>query len=178
MSAIAGVARFDGAPVDAGTVERMTASMTHRGPDGIGQWRSAAVALGHCAFHSVPEALVERQPLANSDGSIVLVLDGRVVGIVTDRDLRDVFPSSLESARRKSRHHTVVDPDRVCVGDVMSQPVYSLSADDSLREAAGLLRRLRIGAVPILDEKSRMYGILTRSDLLRALAENVDPHDL
>jgi CBS domain-containing protein len=106
-----------------------------------------------------------------------VVHDGRVVGIVTDRNLRDVFPSTLESARRKSRHHAV-DPDRVRVGDVMSQPVYSLSADDSMREAAGLLRRLRIGAVPILDEKGRLYGILTRSDLLRALADNVDPHDL
>ena len=107
-----------------------------------------------------------------------VVHDGRVVGIVTDRNLRDVFPSTLESVRRKSRHHTIVDPDRVRVGDVMSQPVYSLGADDSMREAAGLLRRLRIGAVPILDEKSRLYGILTRSDLLRALADNVDPHDL
>jgi len=107
-----------------------------------------------------------------------VVLDGRVVGMVTDRDLRDVFPSSLESARRASRHHPAVDPERVHVRDVMSQPVYSLGADDSLREAAGLLRRRRIGAVPILDESSRLCGILTRSDLLRALAENVDPNDL
>jgi acetoin utilization protein AcuB len=106
-----------------------------------------------------------------------VVVDGRVVGIVTDRDLRDVFPSTLEPVRRRPRH-PVVDPDRVRVRDVMSQPVFSLGTDDSLKEAAGLLRRQRIGAVPILDEKSRLCGILTRSDLLRALAENVDPHDL
>jgi len=106
-----------------------------------------------------------------------VVDDGHVVGIVTDRDLRDVFPSTLEPVRGRPRH-PVVDPDRVRVGDVMSQPVFSLGTDDSLKEAAGLLRRERIGAAPILDEKSRLCGIITRSDLLRALAENVDPHEL
>jgi asparagine synthase (glutamine-hydrolysing) len=78
LSAIAGVARFDGAPIAAGTVERMTAAIAHRGPDGIGHWRSSHAALGHCAFHTTPEALAERQPLASADASTILVLDGRV----------------------------------------------------------------------------------------------------
>ena len=93
---------------------------------------------------------------------------GRVVGIVTDRDLRDAFPSTLEPERRHK-----VDPERIRVREVMSQHVFSLGIDDSVREAAGLLRRRRIGAVPILDDDGRLCGILSRSDLLRAL-ENQD----
>jgi hypothetical protein len=38
MSGIAGIIRFDGAPVEPGFVERMTAAMAHRGPDGIHHW--------------------------------------------------------------------------------------------------------------------------------------------
>jgi asparagine synthase (glutamine-hydrolysing) len=78
VSAIAGVARFDGAPVPLATVERMAGAMAHRGPDGIACWPGGPVALAHCAFHTTPESIGERQPLANRDASVVLVLDGRV----------------------------------------------------------------------------------------------------
>lgn len=100
-----------------------------------------------------------------------VVADDRLVGIVTDRDLRDVFPSSLEPEEHHGRRHHGVDPEHVRVRDVMSPHVFSLGADDSVREAAGLLRRRRIGAVPILDDRSRLCGIITRSDLLRALED-------
>lgn len=100
--------------------------------------------------------------------------DDHLVGIVTDRDLRDVFPSSLEYEGRGDRRHRGVDPERVRVRDVMSPHVFSLSVDDSVREAAGLLRRRRIGGLPILDQRSRLCGIITRSDLLKAL-EDQDP---
>lgn len=78
MSGIAGIVRFDGAPVEPGLVERMTAAMAHRGPDGIRHWSGGSVALGQCMLRATPESLDERQPLANEDGSFVLVMDGRV----------------------------------------------------------------------------------------------------
>lgn len=78
MSGIAGIVRFDGAPVEPGLVEAMTAAMAHRGPDGIHHWRRGSVALGHCMLHTTPESLEETQPLANEDASLVLVMDGRV----------------------------------------------------------------------------------------------------
>ena len=78
MSGIAGVIRFDGAPVEVGLVERMTSAMAHRGPDGIQHWASGAVAVGHCMLRTTPESLQEHQPLGNEDESVVLVMDGRV----------------------------------------------------------------------------------------------------
>lgn len=78
MSGIAGVIHFDGAPVAPGWVEKMTAAMAYRGPDGIHHRYRGSVALGHCMLHTTPESLVESQPLANDDESLVLVMDGRV----------------------------------------------------------------------------------------------------
>lgn len=78
MSGIAGIVRFDGAPVETGLVERMTAAMTYRGPGGINHWSHGEVAFGHCMLHTTPESLVEKQPLLNEDGSVILVMDGRV----------------------------------------------------------------------------------------------------
>ena len=78
MSGIAGVIRFDGAPVESGLVERMTGAMSHRGPDGIQHRVSGSVALGHCMLRTTAESLEEHQPLGNEDGTVVLVMDGRV----------------------------------------------------------------------------------------------------
>jgi len=78
MSGIAGIIHFDGAPVAPGLVEAMTSAMAYRGPDGIQHWVQGSVALGQCMLRTTPESLEERQPLANEDASLVLVMDGRV----------------------------------------------------------------------------------------------------
>ena len=78
MSGIAGIIHFDGAPVTPGLVETMTGAMAHRGPDGIDHWAHGSIALGQCMLRTTPESLEERQPLANEDASLVLVMDGRV----------------------------------------------------------------------------------------------------
>lgn len=78
MSGIAGIIHFDGAPVEPGLIEKMTAAMAHRGPDGINHWVKGSVALGQCMLRTTPESLEENPPLANEDGSLVLVMDGRV----------------------------------------------------------------------------------------------------
>jgi asparagine synthase (glutamine-hydrolysing) len=78
VSGIAGIIRFDGGPVEPGQVEKMTATLAHRGSDGVHHWASGNVALGHCMLRTTPESLEETQPLANEDQSLVLVMDGRV----------------------------------------------------------------------------------------------------
>ena len=78
MSGIACIINFDGAPVAAGLIEKMTSAMGHRGPDGINHWVQGSVALGQCMLHTTPESLEETQPLTNEDESLVLVMDGRV----------------------------------------------------------------------------------------------------
>ena len=78
MSAIAGVVRFDGAPLAVDLVAKMTTAMIHRGPDDVAHWQRANVALGHCMFRTTPESLAEHQPYTNEDASLVLVMDGRV----------------------------------------------------------------------------------------------------
>jgi len=103
-----------------------------------------------------------------------VVLDGRVVGIVTDRDLRDASPSVLDPMPRRRTRARSSDPAQVPVEDVMSHNVLSLAPDALVVDAARLMRRERIGAVPIL-EHDRLAGILTRSDVLDAFVELAGP---
>lgn len=78
MSGIAAIIHFDGRPADPGEIRRMTASMAHRGADGIGHWNMGQAALGQCMLRTTPESLEEQQPWANEDQSLILVMDGRV----------------------------------------------------------------------------------------------------
>jgi acetoin utilization protein AcuB len=101
-----------------------------------------------------------------------VITDDRLVGIVTDRDLRDAFPSVFESApsfrRQRAQHET--DPATIPVEDVMTRDVLSLAPGAFLADAARIMRRERIGAIPVLDGQ-RLVGILTRSDVLDAFVE-------
>jgi acetoin utilization protein AcuB len=92
-----------------------------------------------------------------------VVAGGRLVGIVSDRDLRDAFPSVLSDPSRRP----VPDPESVPVESVMTQKVFTLGPHDGVMAAAALMRRERIGALPIV-EGTRLVGILARSDLLEA----------
>jgi acetoin utilization protein AcuB len=91
------------------------------------------------------------------------VVDGRLAGIVTDRDLRDAFPSVFEHGRRREG----TDPCAIPVEDVMTREVLTIAPDVPVDDGARLMRRERIGAIPVVDGR-RLVGILTRSDVLDA----------
>jgi acetoin utilization protein AcuB len=101
-----------------------------------------------------------------------VVIDGRVVGVLTDRDLRDAYPSVFESAGPFARltRRRGVDPATIRVEDVMTPAVVSLTPAAFVADAANLMRRERIGGIPIIDA-GRLVGILTRSDVLDAFLE-------
>lgn len=92
------------------------------------------------------------------------VIDNRkIAGIVTDRDLRNSGTiSAMLVAIMESEK-----PVRLSVEAVMTRKVLTLNSQSSLLSAAQLLRRKRIGAVPITDGDS-LAGIITRSDILDA----------
>jgi CBS domain-containing protein len=90
---------------------------------------------------------------------------------VTDRDLRDAFPSLAETAIPSHRRPpTGAEPSAIPVEDVMTLDVLTVEPDTPLDDAARLLRRERIGALPVVSA-GRVVGIVTRSDLLEALAQ-------
>ena len=104
-----------------------------------------------------------------------VVVRGRLVGIVTDRDLRDAFPSvlNISGRRRRRRRRPSAGPDEVHVEEVMTRNVLTLAPDATVDHAAQVIRRERIGAVPVV-EKGKIVGILTRSDLLDACTSLVE----
>ncbi len=98
---------------------------------------------------------------------LVVVKEGMVMGVVTDRDLRrpqvaDVF-KSWDQLYRLS--------DEFDVEDVMTSPVKTIDATADIREAAKIMVERKIGALPVTDAHHGLAGILTETDVLRALID-------
>jgi acetoin utilization protein AcuB len=119
--------------------------------------------------HSVKplDSIQHARELMASHGfnQLPVAVDGRLVGIVTDRDLRDAFPSvfDLPTFNRKTASRT--DPRAVTVEMVMTTGVTTVAPSRSIADAARLMRRQRIGALPVV-EGDHVIGILARSDIL------------
>jgi acetoin utilization protein AcuB len=104
-----------------------------------------------------------------------VVVKGKLVGIVTDRDVRDALPSALSPEwptprKKKRKESSGLDPKDVTVEMVMTPNVFTLGTKDGVVDAVRVMLNERIGAVPIVDD-GQLVGILTRSDVLNAFVQ-------
>lgn len=97
-----------------------------------------------------------------------VVVNAKVVGIITDRDLRDAFPSVFDAPGFSGEpRHPSRSPERVLVEEVMTQKIVTIGPEEFMAAAAQLMRRERVGALPVVDA-GHLVGILARSDVLEA----------
>ncbi len=94
-------------------------------------------------------------------GSVIVVEDGRLIGIVTEEDL-------IRRVLAEGR-----DPVRTKAVDVMTRPVVYVSPDTELKEAALLMARLGIGHLPVV-EGNRVVGIIAEYDIVRLTPELIE----
>jgi acetoin utilization protein AcuB len=92
--------------------------------------------------------------------------DGELVGIVTDRDLRQVLfdPRVQPWAGRLARRLRMMT-----VGDVMTRAVVTTRPEMPLREAARLMHEGKIGALPVVAG-GRIVGMLSEIDVLKTFS--------
>ena len=98
---------------------------------------------------------------------LVVVADGLLVGIVTDRDIRLNLASPATSLSVWELHHLLA---KLTVGDVMTRAVLVVDPDRPASEAARIMLSHKISALPVTDG-DRLVGILTESDFVRLVSE-------
>ena len=115
-------------------------------------------------------------------------LNGTIIGIVSDRDLRGVLvplnvygppgpsgggtqpgPVSSDNEEDFSYH-----PSGVMVGGVMVKDVFTVMPGTDMAETASLIYHHKIGALPVVDDEGVLVGIITAIDLLSLLIEMVN----
>lgn len=95
-------------------------------------------------------------------GSVVVVdMDHKPVGMVTDRDL------ALKVVALGK------DPKSVSIKEIMSQEAIFLSQDRGIFEATRLMREEAVRRIPIVDRDGKLVGIFTMDDLWMVLGEEM-----
>lgn len=92
--------------------------------------------------------------------------EGRLLGIVTDRDLRSALPSPFLA--RETAEASLAEFARTPVRAIMSPATFTLSSLSTLDDALTILDRQGIGALPVLDGEQRVIGIFSIRDLMAA----------
>jgi len=90
----------------------------------------------------------------------------RLVGIVSDRDIRDAMPSKFipgDAVMEKGGGLYTLT-----AGDIMTLDPITVSSDTAINEAADLLVKHKIGGLPVVDGRE-LLGIITQADVLRFL---------
>lgn len=103
-----------------------------------------------------------------------VVDNGRLVGIVSDRDI-GINARALRAAVRRSMVTDLLDDDRP-VEAIMSTDPHVIGVDATVNEAARLLVSRRIHALPVIDADRDLVGIITSVDCLLASLEPERTH--
>ncbi|MGE5603687.1 MAG: CBS and ACT domain-containing protein [Nitrososphaerales archaeon] len=110
-------------------------------------------------LHLMRERKVRRLP--------VLDESGKMVGIVSDKDLLHAAPSPATSLSVYELHYLLA---KLTIKQVMSSPVISVSPDTPLEEAARVMADNKIGGLPVV-EGGKLVGIITETDVFKILVE-------
>jgi len=90
---------------------------------------------------------------------------GQLVGVVTDRDLKEASPSKATTLDVHELYYLLAE---LQVKDIMTRNPITVREDDTVEHAAQLMLEHTISGLPVLDAQGRLTGILTQSDVFRA----------
>jgi acetoin utilization protein AcuB len=93
--------------------------------------------------------------------------DGKLAGIVSERDLLNASPSSATTLSVWEMNYLI---SKVKVKNVMSKKVITVDADTPIEEAARIMADKKIGGLPVVSS-DKVVGVITETDLFKILLE-------
>jgi acetoin utilization protein AcuB len=112
------------------------------------------------AFDLMKKERIRRMPVVDKAG--------KLVGIVSDKDLLRVSPSP---ATTLSAYEIPYLLSKVKVGDVMTKTVITVSEDTPIEDAARIMVDNKIGGLPVVNENDAVMGIITETDIFKTFLE-------
>ncbi|PKN07041.1 MAG: hypothetical protein CVU73_14490 [Deltaproteobacteria bacterium HGW-Deltaproteobacteria-8] len=91
---------------------------------------------------------------------------GVLVGIVSDRDIKDASPSKATTLDMHELYYLLSE---IKVKDIMTKKVVTLKLGETVDSAAAAMLEHKIGGMPVVDENNKVVGIVTDSDIFKVL---------
>lgn len=95
----------------------------------------------------------------------VVSKDGKVIGILTDRDIKRGLPSPLAVADREEYERML---NETPVARMMTRDPMTVTSQTNVEDAVRMMVEKRIGGLPVVDE-GVLVGVVTQTDALKLL---------
>jgi acetoin utilization protein AcuB len=102
----------------------------------------------------------------NKIRGLPVVKGKKLVGIVTDRDIKAASPSA---ATTLDMHELLYLLAKIKVKEIMTKDPITICEDDTVEEAAVMMLRHKISHLPVLSEKKELVGLITETDIFKVL---------
>ena len=128
----------------------------------VGDWMSTDVATATedvsmiKAGRIMRERKIRRLPVVDKDG--------KLVGIVSERDLKAASPSSATSLDMYEMTYLLSE---LKVKAIMTKDPVRIRRTDTVERAALIMRDRKFGSLPVVDEAEKVVGIITDTDIFR-----------
>ncbi len=110
----------------------------------------------------------------NTIRRLPVVAQGKLVGILTDRDVKDASPSKTTTLDVHELYYLLSE---MKVKEVMTPNPIILAGDDSLEKAAVIMLETKISGIPVTDNKGKLTGLLSETDVLRGFIQSTGIKD-
>jgi acetoin utilization protein AcuB len=90
---------------------------------------------------------------------------GRLAGIVSDRDIKEAQPSKATTLDIHELYYLL---DKLTVGNVMHSRLFTITPDATVEKAAAVMLQHNISALPVVNPQGDLQGIITKGDIFRA----------
>jgi acetoin utilization protein AcuB len=116
--------------------------------------------LASTAYQRMRESRIRHLP--------VMTGQGRLVGVITDRDMRQ---ASASDEPHMAEYDLTYLLEKMTVQEVMTRQVVTVRRQTPVAEAARIFLEKKFGCLPVVRDDNTLEGILTVTDLLRAYVE-------
>jgi acetoin utilization protein AcuB len=101
---------------------------------------------------------------------IPVTRDGKLVGIVTDRDIKEAAPSKSNLMELHEQYYLLSE---LKLKDIMTKELITVSPDDTIEYAAVLMLENKISGLPIVDKEGHVVGIITQTDIFKLFVKMI-----
>ena len=93
---------------------------------------------------------------------------GELVGIISDRDIKDASPSKATTLDMHELYYLLSE---IKIKDIMTKSLITVRQADTVEKAAVVMLEKNIGGMPVVDDAGKLMGIITQSDIFKVLIE-------
>ncbi len=108
------------------------------------------------ALHIMKENRIRRLPV---------MARGTLVGIVSDRDLKEASPSKATTLDVHELYYLLAE---IKVKEIMTKNPVTIHPDETVERAAVVMLEHKVSGLPVMDDHNELVGVITQSDVFRA----------